>query len=318
MTTTTQPINRPGLRRSFSIWWNAIRIWSYTAAVIPVLLGGVIAGYEHRFRHPWLLLLALVGSIAIQAGTNLTNDYYDHVKGADSGESLGNGGAIRRGELRPEQTLYGGLFAFAFGSLIGLFLVYTSGPFIFWLGLFSVLTGFLYTAGPFALAYVGLGEIAVFIFMGPVMVIGSYYLQTHQAPGAVILQSLPVACLVAAILHANNLRDLDSDRTMGKRTLATVFGRRGARIEYLLLVGAAYGITIALVIAGLAPWLSLLVLVTIPMARSLVHITSSETMPKPLQPVLRGTGKLHLAFGVMLILGWLGGLGLNMLSRVSS
>lgn len=292
------------VRQRIGVWWNAIRIWSYTAAIIPVLLGGSIAAYQGQFRHPWWLVLALVGSIAIQAGTNLVNDYYDHIKGADTVESLGNGGAIRRGDLTPEQTLIGGLLAFAVGSVIGLYLVYQTGPFIFWLGLFSVLCGYFYTAGPFALAYVGLGEIAVFIFMGPVMVIGSYYLQTQQVTWPVILASLPVACLVAAILHANNLRDLESDRRIGKRTLATLFGREGANVEYYVLVGGTYVVLALMIVLGIIPWLTLISLATLPLAIRLMRIVAREREPRALHPVLRQTGKLHLLFGALLLLGY--------------
>ncbi|MBA3943829.1 MAG: 1,4-dihydroxy-2-naphthoate octaprenyltransferase [Herpetosiphonaceae bacterium] len=290
--------------KGMGVWWNAIRIWSYTAATIPVVLGGSIAAYEGRFHHPWWLLLALIGSIAIQAGTNLVNDYYDYKKGADGPQSLGNGGSIRRGELTPRQTLGGGLLAFTIGSVIGLYLVYVTGPFIFWLGLFSVLCGYFYTAGPFALAYVGLGEIAVFIFMGPVMVIGSYYVQTQHVSGLALLASLPVACLVAAILHANNLRDLDSDRQIGKRTLATLFGRAGANLEYYVLVGGTYISLAVLVVLGLVPWLTLISLLTLPLAIRLMRIVANEHEPIKLQPVLRLTGKLHMQFGALLVLGW--------------
>ena len=119
------------------------------------------------------VLLVVIGSIAIQAGTNLMNDYYDYKKGADGPGKLGMGGSIQRGDLKPRQIFVGGMLAFGIGIAIGLYLVWVSGPFILWLGLLSVAAGFFYTAGPFALAYVGLGEVAVFIFMGPVMVVGS-------------------------------------------------------------------------------------------------------------------------------------------------
>jgi 1,4-dihydroxy-2-naphthoate octaprenyltransferase len=292
------------MRQHVRVWWHTIRPWSYTAAVIPVLLGAAIAAYDGRIDW-FLLLLTLIGSVAIQAGTNLVNEYYDDVKGIDKVQTFGIGGAIQRGELAGRHVLLAGLGAFALGSAIGLYLVSVTGPFIFWLGLFSVAVGFLYTAGPFALAYIGLGEIAVFLFMGPVIVIGSYYVQAQQIMLPVVLASLPVGFLVAAILHANNLRDLDIDRQFNKRTLATLLGRSKANIEYYLLVGGTYVSLVVMVVLGLVPWPTLIALLTLPLAIRLMRIVAVESEPHALQPVLRQTAKLHMRFGSLLIVGWI-------------
>jgi 1,4-dihydroxy-2-naphthoate octaprenyltransferase len=291
------------MRQRARIWWGAVRPWSYTAAVIPVLLGASIAAYDGVFR-PWPVLLALVGSIAIQGGTNLMNDYFDYRKGADTPGTLSLGGSIVRGDLTPRQVFMGGMLAFGIGIAVGLYLVSLTGPFIFWLGLLSVAAGFFYTAGPFALAYVGLGEVAVFIFMGPVMVIGSYYVQAQTVTLPVVLASIPVGFLVAAILHANNLRDLESDREIGKRTLATLLGRAGANIEYYILVGGTYLSLAVTVLLGIAPWLTLISVVTLPIAVRLMRIVAGETEPKKLHPVLRLTARLHMQFGILLVAGW--------------
>jgi len=295
------------MRRFLRIWWPTIRPWSYTASVIPVLLGGSIAAY-HDALDGWLLLLCIVGSIAIQAGTNLVNEYADDRKGIDKVQVFGIGGAIQRGELQPRQVLLGGLLAFALGSAIGLYLVSVAGPFIFWLGVFSVLTGVVYTAGPFPLAYIGLGEIAVFLFMGPVIVSGSYYVQTRTLNPAVVLASLPVGFLVAAILHANNLRDLEIDRMFDKRTLATLLGRTGARFEYYILIGATYLSQALMVLAGIVPWPTLITLITLPASVQLMRIVAAESEPRTLQPVLRRTARLHMIFGVLFIAGWIAAL----------
>ncbi|HYP38986.1 MAG TPA: 1,4-dihydroxy-2-naphthoate octaprenyltransferase, partial [Chloroflexia bacterium] len=244
------------------------------------------------------------GSIAIQGGTNLMNDYFDYRKGADTPGTLSLGGSIVRGDLTPRQVFMGGMLAFGIGIAVGLYLVSLTGPFIFWLGLLSVAAGFFYTAGPFALAYVGLGEVAVFIFMGPVMVIGSYYVQAQTVTLPVVLASIPVGFLVAAILHANNLRDLESDREIGKRTLATLLGRAGANIEYYILVGGTYLSLAVTVLLGIAPWLTLISVVTLPIAVRLMRIVAGETEPKKLHPVLRLTARLHMQFGILLVAGW--------------
>lgn len=292
------------MRRSLRIWWQTLRPWSYTAAVIPVLLGAAIAAYD-GYADLGRLLLALIGAIAIQAGTNLANEYYDDQKGLDKVQTIGIGGAIQRGELSARQVLIAALIAFGIGAAIGLYLVSLTGPFLFWLGLISIAVGYFYTAEPLALAYRGLGEVAVFIFMGPVIVVGSYYVQTQQVTLPVVLASLPVGFLVAAILHANNLRDLDLDRQFGKRTLATILGRARANLEYYLLIGGTYLSLLLTVLFGVAPWWTLIALLTLPLAIRPMRIVAREHEPHRLQPVLRQTARLHTQFGLLLILGWL-------------
>jgi 1,4-dihydroxy-2-naphthoate octaprenyltransferase len=301
---TSVQLKETRMRQRARVWFKASRPWSYTAAVIPVALGGIIAAQQGPINLV-LLGLALLGSIAIQLGTNLMNDYYDYRKGADVPGTLSLGGSILRGELSPRQVFTGGMLSFGLGISIGLYLVTVAGPFILWLGLFSVLAGFFYTAGPFALAYVGLGEVAVFIFMGPVMVVGSYYLQRHEVTLPVVLASLPVGFLVAAILHANNLRDLDSDKQIGKRTLATLLGREGARLEYYILIGGTYLSLVVLAVLGIAPWLALITVATLPTAWRLIRLAAQESEAKALHPLLRQTARLHMQFGSLLIVGYI-------------
>ena len=162
---------------SIASWLTALRPISFTASIIPVLVGTAIAA-EDEF-HPLLFVLALLGSIAIHAGTNLVNDYFDHVKGTDNEESLGQSGVIQRGLLSARAVLAGGIVAFAVGAAIGLVITAQVGWPVLALGVASVLAGYFYTASPFSLAYRGLGEVVVFVFMGPVIVVGAYYVQTE-------------------------------------------------------------------------------------------------------------------------------------------
>jgi 1,4-dihydroxy-2-naphthoate octaprenyltransferase len=284
-------------------WFWASRPWSYTAAVVPVLLGTIIAASE-GFFDAGILALVVLGSVLLQAGTNFANDYYDFHKGTDKEGSLSMGGSIVRGDLSPRHALIASGICFSVGSLIGLYLVSIAGPLIFWVGVASVLVGFFYTAGPFALAYNGLGEIAVFIFMGPVIVMGSYYMQTTTISLPVVLASLPVGFLVAAILHANNLRDLEDDRKAGKRTMATILGRDGANIEYYVLIGGTYLSLMIVVLLGVAPWLTLITVLTLPTAVRLMRLVATEREPGALHPLLQKTAMLHMQFGVLLVVGW--------------
>ncbi len=300
------------LRRSIRVWWLAARPWSFTASLIPVLLGAMVAAYGGKFNL-WLFVLTMVGSVAIHAGTNLINDYYDYRKGADTEKSLGQGGAIQKGHLTPRQVFVGGIVAFALGSIIGLYLVSVTGPFILFLGVLSVLAGFFYTAGPAALAYIGLGEITVFIFMGPVMVIGAYYVQAQRFGWDILLAALPIGFLVAAILHANNLRDLEEDRLIGKRTLATILGRRRANVEYYVLIGGTYLSLALTILLNISPWYTLVTALTLPAAVALMRRVAVNTEPTALNPVLRKTAQLHMRFGMLLIAGWVIALFINLL-----
>jgi len=291
------------LARAGRTWWLATRPLSFTASTVPVTLGAVLAGYHGQISL-WLFILTLLGSVLIHAGTNLANDYYDWKKGADAPGAPAPGRVIQAGLLTPRQVLFGALVCFGMGSWIGLYLVATRGVFILLIGILSVLAGWFYTAGPRAFAYIGLGEIVVFIFMGPVIVAGSYYVQTQAASLSAVLISLPIGFLVAAILHANNMRDLESDLVHNKRTLANILGRQASRWEYLLLISGSFVVLALLVALGEAPLMALLPLLTLPTGIGLVRRAFHTDEPRDLNRLLRATASLHSTFGWLMILGF--------------
>jgi 1,4-dihydroxy-2-naphthoate octaprenyltransferase len=303
-----RPKDPTALQQMAQKFWVATRPWSFTATYVPILVGSSIAAYElaqdgRTFN--WLYFaLALVGATAFQAGTNLVNDYYDHVKGADKPTSLGIGGAIQRGEFSPRFILFYGLACFIVGSIIGLYLVSVAGEFILILGVLSLLAGFFYTASPYALAYIGLGEVTVGVFMGPVIVLGANYVQTGAVSLLALANSLPIAFTVAAILHLNNLRDIETDKAVGKRTLASLLGREKAIVEYQILTLGAYVLLAGLVLVGYAPLAALLVFISLPSALALVYRVMAKPDPLALNPVLRQSAQLHLRFGLLLAVGW--------------
>jgi 1,4-dihydroxy-2-naphthoate octaprenyltransferase len=298
---THQGGTRPG---AVAIWIQAIRAPSLSAAAIPVLLGVAVAA-RAGFFSLGRVILALVGAMAIQAGTNLINDYYDFRSGADSEQSLGPSMVIQRGLLSADQVWRGGITAFAIGALIGLVLVYLCGWPILAIGIPSVMAGYFYTANPVSLAYVALGELTVFIFMGPAIVIGSYYVMAMHFSSAAIWASIPLGFLVAGILHANNVRDIESDTRHGKRTLATILGRTGANYELIALDIAAYVTTIIAILLHSIPWIALVVFVTIPRARDQLRIVTRESDPKKLNLGLFRSIQLHMEFGLLLIAAFL-------------
>jgi 1,4-dihydroxy-2-naphthoate octaprenyltransferase len=284
------------------VWLAALRPVSFTASIIPVLVGTAVAA--DREFHAGLFVLALAGSVAIHAGTNLVNDYFDHVKGTDNEESLGQSGVIQRGLLSSRAVLTGGIIAFAIGAAVGLAITAMVGWPVLALGVASVLAGYFYTASPFSLAYRGLGEVVVFTFMGPVIVVGSYYVQTQSWDWAPFVASLPIGLLVAAILHANNVRDIENDRRNNKWTLAALAGRPLADYEYVALMLGGYGVVVAMTLAGGAPWPVLITLLTLPLAVRLVAFEARQTSPRALNLVLAQTAGLHMLFGALLAFGF--------------
>ena len=288
-----------------SVWWRAVRPYAFTASVTPVLVGTAVAVYHGMFNAV-LLLATLVAAMAIHAATNLTNDYYDHVRGVDATQPIGPGGAIQEGLLSPRAVLTGALVLFALSGVLGLWLVAVRGWPILVIGVLSILAGYAYTGGPLPLGYVGLGDLTVFLFMGVVTVVGSYYVQTGSVTAAAIWASLPVAALVDGILVVNNLRDIDNDRAKGKRTFATLIGRGPTRAFFLMLLLFAYlSVMLAVVLEVLPPG-ALLVFLTLPSAAAVWTVVrgTDEALPLTVGGI-RGTAQLHMKVGVLLALGLL-------------
>lgn len=291
---------RPG---AFAIWLQAVRAPSLSAAAVPVLLGTAVAARDGYF-HGWRLLIALIGAVAIQAGTNLINDYYDFRSGADSHHSLGPSMVIQRGLLTPEQVWRGGIVAFAIGAILGLVLVYLCGWPILAIGIPSIAAGYFYTAAPVSLAYIGLGELTVFLFMGPAIVLGAYYVMALTFSWSALWASVALGFLVAGILHANNIRDIETDGLHGKHTLATILGRSGAITELITLDVLAYLTTLVAILARTLPWTALLAVITLPRARDQIRIVRSTTEPKKLNLALLRSVQLHMEFGILMIIAF--------------
>src|SRR5829696_2383404 len=245
------------------VWYRATRPFSFTASIIPILVGSSCALLVGSFS-PVAFLLCLGGAVALQAGTNLVNDYYDHQLGADHSGSLGPSRVIQEGWLAPRTVLAGGIAFFVIGGAAGFVLMGLAGWPILLLGLIGVPLAYGYTAPPLKLAYRGLGELNVFLLMGPLMVLGGFLVHRAAGLSVALAASLPIGCVVAAILHANNVRDLDDDRALGKHTLATMVGPRWAKVELDVLLGGAFVALIGAVVARLLPWPALLALASLP------------------------------------------------------
>ncbi len=235
-----------------SVWIEAARPKTLAAALAPVALGVAIAARDGR-AHAGAALAALLGAVAIQVGTNYANDYFDHRQGADDAARLGPRRAVQAGLVRPEAMRRAALWAFGLALVPGAWLVARAGWPLALLGLLGVACGLLYTAGPRPLGYLGLGDLLVLLFFGPVAVAGTHYAQALEFSRAAAVAGLGPGLLSTALLTVNNLRDRVGDAAAGKRTLAVRFGARFAKGEFVAcLLGAAL-VPGALVAAGAAP-----------------------------------------------------------------
>lgn len=288
---------------SLSAFLLAARPRTLTAAVSPVLVGGSIAWNDDTFA---LLpfLAALVGAVWIQVGTNVANDLYDYVRGTDTSSRLGPPRAAQSGLLTTAQLRLTMIVSFSLAALCGVYLVVRAGWPIAIAGVLAIASGIAYTAGPLPLAYVGIGDLFVFIFFGLVAVCGTYYVQAGVLSLEAVLASVPVGLLTTAILVVNDVRDIESDTRAGKRTLAIRFGRKFGLAEYASLMILSYcWLFLLAYFAGnwwlLLPWLNF------PWVLSLIrYFFRTEPGPR-LNLLLARTAQHLLLYSVLLSFGFL-------------
>lgn len=284
-------------------WLLAVRPATLTAAVAPVLVGAAAAGAEGEFR-PLVFAATMAAALLIQAGTNLANDLSDFERGADTEDRLGPPRVTQQGLISPARVRAATYLAFGAAAVVGLYLALVGGWPIMAIGAVSIAAGLAYTGGPWPLGYHGLGDVFVFIFFGLAAVLGTYYLQTDEISAVAAAAAFPVGLTVTAILVVNNLRDIETDLQAGKRTLATRLGDQPTRWQYLLLVLGAYAALPVLIAAGAGAGVFLAAL-SLPLAIGLCRSVLSGAAGRDLNPVLKRTAQLHLAFGVLLALGLL-------------
>ncbi len=284
------------------LWIVASRPRTLPAAVAPVLVGTALAISEDEFR-PLAFVAALVGSVFIQIGTNLANDYSDARRGADTEDRLGPVRVTAGGLMPPQRVLTGTYVAFGVAVAAGSYLAAVAGPELLLVGVVSIAAGVLYTGGPRPYGYAGLGELFVFLFFGLVAVAGSYYVQTEELTWEAIALAVPVGLLAAAILVVNNVRDIDTDRRAGKSTLAVKLGRDRARLLFAAMLVVAYAVPPAIPLAGGLTWWVALPLASAALAPALWRAVSTRTDGPSLNAALAGTGRLLAVFSLLLSAG---------------
>ena len=285
-------------------WYQASRPHLKPVTIIPVLVGILVAGGEGHFD-PWLALLTLLGSLAIHAGTDMANDYFDYIMYEGDAPFTGGSGVIQAGWLSPDSLRRGAWTTFGFGALVGGYLAARTGWPALAFGLLGIASGLFYTAPPIRYGYRGLGELMVGLNMGAVLVLGSYYVQARGLSVEALIASLPLVSLVALILYAESIHDIEEDRATGKMTVAARLGETRALRLYFGWVAA----TVVLIVVGVAAGrLPALVLVTlIPAARCLRQAPAFLARPYRHQDLYR-LGRLALglykAAGASLVAGY--------------
>jgi len=286
----------------FKLFIRASRPFSLTASVIPVTLGGILALNEPSFNFSYLLW-SIVAIIFLQASVNLLNDHDDFINHVDTKDSHSSSGVIVEGLLTLKEVYASGILLLILGCLIGLFLSYERGVAILILGIIGAVCGYFYTGKPLILKYRGLGAPLVFMIFGPLMTLGGYYLQMQQFTMQALLISIPTALLTTAILHANDIRDINHDKKAGIKTLSIFIGYKKAQLVYSSLIILSYVSLIMMIIYKYVPFVSLICLLTVPAAiKNINRLRTAENSSYHIAELDKESGKLQGKFGILLIL----------------
>ena len=285
-----------------SPWVLAARPATLPAAAAPVLEGSALAARDDAFR--WVTFaVILFAALAIQIGVNFANDLADAQRGTDTEHRIGPARAVATGLLSPAQMKRGIAVAFGLAALGGLYLIYLGGWVILAIGVVSIVAALGYTNGPIPYGYYGLGEVFVFVFFGLAATVGTRFVYDRSAPADAWVAGVVMGSLAAAILVANNVRDVDTDRAAGKRTLAVILGRQGGRWLYAFTIVTAFAVLIAGVVSRVLPTGMLLALAAVVVALPLIRTIFSETAGPPLISVLKGTARLQFLVAALMAVG---------------
>lgn len=286
-----------------AVWLMAARPKTLWAAVAPVVVGIAMAVEAGAFHAP-AALCALLGAVFIQIGTNFANDYQDFLKGADTHERKGPLRVTQAGLVSPAAMRRATMLAFALAFGAGLYLIARGGWPILLIGVLSILFGILYTAGRYSLAYLGIADLFVLIFFGPVAVAGTYYVQALDVDAVTVAAGLAPGLLSTAILLVNNIRDVAEDQGAGKRTLVVRLGRRvGVALYGGCVLAAALTPVLLFAWTGTHPW-AMLALAVLPLGVPVVRRLAAERDPFALNPLLGATARLLIVYSLLFSIGW--------------
>lgn len=298
MTLEQMPAEHPGFWKA---WLIASRPKTLPAAASPVILASAVAFADGSFRL-WPALAALAGGLLLQIGANVSNDYFDFKKGADTAARVGPVRVTQSGLLTPRQVITGMIVIFGLAALIGVYLIIEGGWPLAVMGGLAILAALAYTGGPYPLGYNGLGEVFVFIFFGLVATLGTYYVQAGTVSAGAVYAAISIGLLIVAILVVNNLRDIATDRASGKRTQAVRLGESRTVREYTTVVVLAYAVLgFAVFRDAVTPW-ALAAFLSVPYAIK-IRGEVAVTRGRALNALLAATGRLVLIFALLYSLG---------------
>ncbi len=288
--------------KNWRVWWQLTRPHTLTAAFVPVLLGTALA-MELTEIHFGLFFAMLTASLLIQAATNMFNEYYDYKRGLDTEESVGIGGAIVREGIKPKTVLNLAFGLYGIAILLGFYICMSTSWWIAAIGLISMAVGYFYTGGPLPIAYTPFGELFAGFFMGMLIILISFYIQTGTVTATSVLVSFPILILVGAILLANNIRDFDGDKEFGRKTLAILLGKKGA-INLLagMFIVSYVWVFVLIGMNIISPWLAIVVL-SAPKAIKATKGFIGKTLPMQMMPAMKATAQTNTIFGFLLSVG---------------
>ena len=296
-----------------SIWFHAIRPKTLPAALAPVIIGLAMAyartkSFGDGGFNIWIAVVTAVCALLIQIGTNLANDYFDFIKGTDNEKRVGPIRATQAGLVSGHEMLLAFIITFALAGCFGIILIIQGGWPVLVTGIAAIICGILYTAGPRPLGYIGLGELFVLIFFGPVAVAGTYYLQTLEIELWPVIMGIAAGLFSTAILVANNLRDIETDRAAGRKNLIILFGYKFGAAQYYFCVLVAFLIPVIITLITRAYYICLISLLAILLEIRPLRTVVSRPLPPPPQKlivVLVETGRALLVFSLLFSAGWI-------------
>ncbi|WHY66078.1 1,4-dihydroxy-2-naphthoate polyprenyltransferase [Neobacillus sp. SuZ13] len=288
--------------RGFQVWWQMTRPHTLTAAFVPVLLGTALS-LKHGNIHFGLFFAMLIASLLIQAATNMFNEYFDFKRGLDTAQSVGIGGTIVRDGIKPKTVLNLAFVFYGIALLLGIYICANSSWWLAAVGLICMAVGYFYTGGPFPIAYTPFGEILSGFFMGMLIILISFFIQTGTVSTTSILVSVPSMILVGMIMLSNNIRDLDGDKENGRKTVAILLGKK--RAIYLLTGMFTFSFlwVLGLIILGILPVWTALVILSAPKAIKATKGFINNTIPIKMAPAMKATAQTNTIFGFLLAIG---------------
>ncbi|MEH7304328.1 1,4-dihydroxy-2-naphthoate polyprenyltransferase [Neobacillus drentensis] len=288
--------------RGFQVWWQMTRPHTLTAAFVPVLLGTALS-LKHGNIHFGLFFAMLIASLLIQAATNMFNEYFDFKRGLDTAQSVGIGGTIVRDGIKPKTVLNLAFGFYGIALLLGVYICANSSWWLAVVGLICMAVGYFYTGGPFPIAYTPFGEILSGFFMGMLIILISFFIQTGTVSSTSILVSVPSMVLVGMIMLSNNIRDLDGDKENGRKTVAILLGKKGAIYLLIGMFTFSFLWVLGLITIGVLPVWAALVILSAPKAIKATKGFIENNIPIKMAPAMKATAQTNTIFGFLLAIG---------------